>query len=124
MQTSEMINETSELDESIEMTAEMAMLISKTVEHAIERTKKDMIKRLTAKPEKVPVPVDDNVPGIDTVTPNSQVERNDPVQGIGKPERLKHKDGWSRRIDDTNRLVCSIEGDDIVIHSCKDHCND
>ena len=30
----------------------------------------------------------------------------------------------SRRIDDTNRLVYSIEGDDIVIHSCKDHYDD
>ena len=82
MQNAEMINETPEIipiheeadepSESIEMTAEMAMLISKTVEHAIERTKKDLIKHLTTKPAKVPVPVDDNVPGVDTVTLNPQ----------------------------------------------------
>ena len=25
--------------------------------------------------------------------------------GLGKPERLRYRDGWSRRIDDVNRLV-------------------
>ena len=29
-----------------------------------------------------------------------------PFDGIGKPEPLKHHNGyWSRRIDDTNRIV-------------------
>jgi len=26
-------------------------------------------------------------------------------EGIGKPEPLKHLEGWSRRIDETHRLV-------------------
>jgi len=25
--------------------------------------------------------------------------------GIGKPEPLRHREGWSRRVDDVNRLV-------------------
>lgn len=33
--------------------------------------------------------------------------RDDPFEGIGKPEPLKHAlaGGWSRRIDEANRLV-------------------
>ncbi len=33
--------------------------------------------------------------------------RDDPFEGIGKPEPLKHAlaGAWSRRIDETNRLV-------------------
>ena len=42
--------------------------------------------------------------------------------GIGKPEPLKHKPGfWSRRIDDTNRLVYRIVGDSIEIAKCRFH---
>lgn len=49
--------------------------------------------------------------------------RRNPFDGIGKPEPLKYCDGyWSRRIDDTNRLVYSVGADhDIVILSCKGH---
>mgnify|MGYP002753149924 FL=1 len=32
------------------------------------------------------------------------IERNG-LQGIGKSEPLKYRDGWSRRIDKENRLV-------------------
>ena len=45
-------------------------------------------------------------------------------KGIGKPEPLKHdKSGWwSRRIDDTNRLVYRLKGEnDIEIAECKSH---
>lgn len=44
----------------------------------------------------------------------------------GKPEPLKYCDGyWSRRIDEKNRLVYSVgEDSDIVILSCKGHCED
>lgn len=44
-----------------------------------------------------------------------------PFTGIGKPEPLKGdlRGFWSRRIDDTNRLVYCIEGDDIIIAGCK-----
>lgn len=36
------------------------------------------------------------------------IARNGADKGIGKPERLKHKPGWSRRIDDKNRLVYEV----------------
>jgi len=41
--------------------------------------------------------------------------------GIGKPEPLKHLDGWSRRIDDVNRLVYQIKDDSLEILQCKGH---
>jgi toxin YoeB len=44
--------------------------------------------------------------------------------GIGKPEALGEdlSGWWSRRIDDTNRLVYRLVGDDIVeIAQCKGH---
>ena len=46
-----------------------------------------------------------------------------PFDGIGKPEPLKQNLSglWSRRIDDTNRVVY-FERDDIIhIISCKGH---
>lgn len=53
------------------------------------------------------------------------IERNGPNEGIGKPERLKHKDGWSRRIDDVNRLVYTIdEHGFLYIFHCKGHYDD
>lgn len=54
------------------------------------------------------------------------VERDGALKGIGKPELLKHsKSGlYSRRIDDTNRLVYKISGNQIIIMSCKGHYND
>ena len=30
----------------------------------------------------------------------------------------------SRRIDDTNRLVCSVENDNLIIRRCKGHYGD
>jgi len=50
------------------------------------------------------------------------IQRNS-FEGIGKPEPLKHNDGcWSRRIDDKNRLVYSVNAEkDIRIVSCKGH---
>ena len=49
-----------------------------------------------------------------------------PFEGIGKPEPLKHdKSGlWSRRIDDTNRLVYRVTEEQIEIYQCKGHYND
>jgi toxin YoeB len=46
-----------------------------------------------------------------------------PFEGIGKPEPLKENLSgfWSRRIDDTNRLVYAVESDSIVIISCRYH---
>lgn len=46
-----------------------------------------------------------------------------PEEGIGKPERLRgNLSGlWSRRIDDTNRLVYKILDQEIIIISCRYH---
>lgn len=48
-----------------------------------------------------------------------------PFDGIGKPEPLKHHNGyWSRRIDDTNRIVYKVEDDSIAIAAVKGHYED
>ena len=50
------------------------------------------------------------------------IERNGVSKGIGKPEKLKYRDGWSRRIDEKNRLVYRIDNNDYLnIISCKGH---
>ncbi|WZL79701.1 Txe/YoeB family addiction module toxin [Eubacteriales bacterium mix99] len=43
--------------------------------------------------------------------------------GIGRPEQLKVDLGgfWSRRIDDTNRLVYRVSGATLEILSCRGH---
>ena len=43
--------------------------------------------------------------------------------GIGKPEPLRENLSgfWSRRIDDTNRLVYAVDDDYITIISCRYH---
>ena len=50
------------------------------------------------------------------------IERNY-YDGIGKPEPLKGNlsGWWSRRIDDTNRLVYRINNNILEIISCKTH---
>ena len=45
-------------------------------------------------------------------------------EGIGKPEPLKHREGWSRRIDNVHRLVYQLKGDCIEILQCKGHYDD
>ncbi len=50
------------------------------------------------------------------------IERNGAMVGIGKPERLKYGAGYSRRIDDANRLVYDIDAQGyLYIKSCKGH---
>lgn len=46
-----------------------------------------------------------------------------PFSGIGKPEPLRENLSgfWSRRIDETNRLVYTAEKDDLVIIACRYH---
>lgn len=46
-----------------------------------------------------------------------------PFEGIGKPEPLKESLSgyWSRRIDETNRLVYRVTDDYIKIISCRYH---
>lgn len=53
------------------------------------------------------------------------IERNGNT-GIGKPEPLRNFEGyWSRRIDETNRLVYKISGEgenqQLLIAQCKTH---
>ena len=50
------------------------------------------------------------------------IEREGLSQGIGKPEPLRHRKAWSRRIDDTNRLVYNIDENGILwIIACRGH---
>ena len=45
--------------------------------------------------------------------------------GIGKPEPLKHRKAFGRRIDEANRLVyIGNENQDLEIISCKGHYED
>jgi toxin YoeB len=50
------------------------------------------------------------------------IDRN-PFTGIGKPEPLKGRlqGYWSRRIDDTNRVVYKVEGGQLIIVQCGGH---
>lgn len=49
--------------------------------------------------------------------------KRSPFEGIGKPEPLKENLSgfWSRRIDDTNRLVYVVDDQAITIISCRYH---
>ena len=50
------------------------------------------------------------------------IDRDGALNGIGKPERLKHLGGdYSRRIDEQNRLVYQISEDTIIVKACKGH---
>ena len=54
------------------------------------------------------------------------IDRDGAMQGIGKPELLKHnKSGlYSRRIDAANRLVYEMSDNQIIVKSCKGHYED
>ena len=50
------------------------------------------------------------------------IERNGALIGIGKSEALKYRKGFSRRIDETNRLVYAIDENGVLwIISCRGH---
>ena len=50
------------------------------------------------------------------------ISREGPLEGEGKPERLKHKEGeYSRRIDSENRLVYEFYEDTITVKACRGH---
>ena len=49
------------------------------------------------------------------------IERNGVLNGMGKPEKLKYRNGYSRRIDQYNRLIYDIVNEIVVIISCKGH---
>jgi len=50
----------------------------------------------------------------------------EPFAGIGKPEPLRGnwRGFWSRRIDDTHRLVYEVQGKDFVVVQCRFHYGD
>ena len=53
------------------------------------------------------------------------IERNGVASGIGKPEPLRYRDGWSRRIDEKNRLVYDVDSaGNLLIASCRGHYED
>ena len=47
----------------------------------------------------------------------------DPLDGIGKPEPLKHhlSGFWSRRIDDEHRLIYAVDDGCLKIAQCRYH---
>ncbi|GIK57200.1 MAG: Txe/YoeB family addiction module toxin [Chloroflexi bacterium] len=49
--------------------------------------------------------------------------RRDPFAGIGKPEPLRENLSgfWSRRIDEANRLVYTVDDDYLTIIACRYH---
>lgn len=52
-----------------------------------------------------------------------QDAKNSPFEGIGKPEPLKENLSgfWSRRIDETNRLVYAVDDAYLTIIACRYH---
>ena len=52
-----------------------------------------------------------------------QATLRSPFTGIGKPEPLRENLAgfWSRRIDDTHRLVYCVENNDLAIVACRYH---
>ena len=51
--------------------------------------------------------------------------QSNPTERIGKPEPLKYDLAglWSRRIDREHRLVYQVVGSDLLIYSCRYHCD-
>ena len=53
------------------------------------------------------------------------IQRNGYLLGLGKPEPLKGRKAFSRRIDDKNRIVyIGDEEQNLIILSCKGHYED
>jgi toxin YoeB len=52
-----------------------------------------------------------------------QETKRSPFEGVGKPEMLKENLSgfWSRRVDDSNRLVYAVEESSITVISCRYH---
>ncbi len=52
------------------------------------------------------------------------ISRN-PFEGIGKPEPLIGENGkWSRRINEVDRLVYSVDERGVNVYQCKGHYSD
>ena len=53
------------------------------------------------------------------------IQRNGLSTGIGKPEPLKYRKAWSRRINHEHRLVYNFdENQNLLIIACKGHYQD
>lgn len=53
------------------------------------------------------------------------IERNGLSKGTGKPESLKYRKAWSRRIDHENKLVYDMdENGNLWIIACRGHYDD
>ena len=48
------------------------------------------------------------------------IERNG-TKGLGQSEKLKNHDGYSRRIDQENRLVFQLRDGELIIYACRGH---
>lgn len=50
------------------------------------------------------------------------IQRNGLSEGIGKPELLKYRKAWSRRINHEHRLVYNFdENQNLLVIACKGH---
>ena len=50
------------------------------------------------------------------------IDREGLSKGLGKPEPLKYRKTWSRRITDEHRLVYNLDTyQNLIIYSCKFH---
>lgn len=50
------------------------------------------------------------------------IEQNGAASGIGKPEPLRYRKGWSRQIDEFNRLVYDLDDSgNLLIAACRGH---
>lgn len=50
------------------------------------------------------------------------IQRNGVSEGIGKPEPLKYRKAWSRRINHEHRLVYNFdENQNLLVIACKGH---
>lgn len=53
----------------------------------------------------------------------SDILRDDPFEGMGKPEPLKHalSGAWSRRIDEAHRLVYVVTDTQVIVLQARYH---
>ena len=53
------------------------------------------------------------------------IDRNGLLRGIGKPELLRYRKVYSRRITDEHRLVYDMDSNhNLIIYACKYHYED
>ena len=52
------------------------------------------------------------------------INRDGPLKGEGHPEPLKYRPGYSRTINEKDRLVYDIQNGELVIFSCRSHYED